>query len=102
MANIGSNLREHSLFVFDNTNRSCLDAENSIKDKIIDTAREIYDMKFVRPARDVQQKIRYFDEQMENPFSTASENPWRPTVSGKGRHIQHKTLKRHWEARALS
>jgi SAM-dependent methyltransferase len=48
VANIGSNLKDHGLFVFDNTNKSCLDAGNFTEDRIIDTAGEISNTKFVR------------------------------------------------------
>ena len=48
LANINHNLSDNGLLIFDNTNRSCLDCGNFITDKIIDTAGERANIKFIR------------------------------------------------------
>lgn len=48
LVNINNNLKLGGLFVFDNTNKDCLDAGNFITDKMIDAAGENNGIKFVR------------------------------------------------------
>ncbi len=48
LANINRNLRGNGLLIFDNTNKSCLDRGNFTADKLIDTAGESANVKFIR------------------------------------------------------
>ena len=48
LLNINKNLKIGGLFVFDNTNKDCLNKGNFIKEKIIDTAGDDNGIKFVR------------------------------------------------------
>lgn len=48
LLNINKNLKTGGLFVFDNTNKECLNSGNFITEKIIDAAGEDHGIKFVR------------------------------------------------------
>lgn len=91
LANINKNLEMGGLFVFDNTNKECLDAGNFIADKIIDTAGEDNKTKFVRLAKSKYNKksgiiITEWEAMIQKGFSKPIKRAgiWKRQVYSKG------------------